>query len=100
MLKTDDIINELNELSEDIKVDIYVLGMLQELKDKGLMEGGITLTEKGKKFFQVLRDNVFTPTLEQEMESFYSLQAEFQETDEEFCFTADFLSNLSMFKPQ
>lgn len=56
--------NDLDEKSKrDVKVLIYVYGILNNLKEKGFIDGGIfKLTTKGYEMYDKLVEEKFTPT--------------------------------------
>lgn len=46
-------------------VMMYVVGMLTDLKDKGLVSGGFEMSEEGYEQYRQLRDSGFEPTPEE-----------------------------------
>lgn len=56
--------NELDQLGEEAKAALYVIGVMMELQDRGLV-GGTTVSAKGICHFDQLRASGFRPTEEQ-----------------------------------
>lgn len=52
----------VDQLDRMEKVIVYVIGTLEELKEKGLVEGPEPLTESGRAVFAELKEQKFTPT--------------------------------------
>lgn len=44
---------------------VYVIGMMTELKDEGLVSGGYEMSEEGFEQYRQLRDSGFEPTDEE-----------------------------------
>lgn len=58
-MKTD---HQFEELSHDAKVMLFAIGILNDLRDKGLVAGGIDLSEHGQRNFELLKASGFQPS--------------------------------------
>jgi hypothetical protein len=47
------------------KVMLFVIGMMSDLKDEGLLGGGFELSDEGLQRYRELRDSGFNPTDEE-----------------------------------
>lgn len=52
----------LNEMDREEKVLVFALGVTQSLVGKGLLSGGVPLSDKGSRAYQALVESGFEPT--------------------------------------
>lgn len=66
---------ELAELDRNEKCIFYALGILQRLKEKGLVTVGILqISEKGELCFEILEDQGFKPSQQELEEAMAAIQ--------------------------